>query len=269
MDFTPLLKALTEYLPSSQSEIKKSLPFTVLIVSPHPDDECICGGLALRLLKENNAFVINVCVTLGSNIKRLSERSRELEEACEILDFENTFLSDSWTLKVRELKSLIQKYNPDLIIAPHAKDHHPTHIKTSELVKKTLTSLKKTTTLVAWSEYWGQLSKPGLLVEIPFDHLNLQMRALSLHRGEVERNPYHLRLPGWMIDNVRRGAELIGGKGSESPQFAFGVLHQLQIFKNGKPTTVKIPSILDSKSDIAQIFRLILDAAAGSKTRVK
>ena len=39
------------------------------------------------------------------------------------------------------------------------------------------------------------------------------MAALSLHVGEVARNPYHLRLPAWMIDNVRRGAELVGGQG--------------------------------------------------------
>jgi len=29
--------------------------------------------------------------------------------------------------------------------------------------------------------------------------------------GEVRRNPYHARLPAWMMDNVRRGAELWAG----------------------------------------------------------
>jgi LmbE family N-acetylglucosaminyl deacetylase len=37
-----------------------------LIFSPHPDDECIIGGLALRLLREAKWNVINVAVTLGS-----------------------------------------------------------------------------------------------------------------------------------------------------------------------------------------------------------
>ena len=38
-----------------------------LIFSPHPDDEVIIGGLALRLLREAKWNVINVAVTQGSN----------------------------------------------------------------------------------------------------------------------------------------------------------------------------------------------------------
>ena len=41
-----------------------------LIFSPHPDDECIIGGLGLRLLKESGVNVINVAVTQGSNHHR-------------------------------------------------------------------------------------------------------------------------------------------------------------------------------------------------------
>ena len=42
----------------------------VLIFSPHPDDEVIIGGLALRLLREAQWNVINVAVTQGSNRAR-------------------------------------------------------------------------------------------------------------------------------------------------------------------------------------------------------
>ena len=35
----------------------------VLIFSPHPDDECIIGGLALRLQRESGWRVVNVAVT--------------------------------------------------------------------------------------------------------------------------------------------------------------------------------------------------------------
>jgi hypothetical protein len=54
------------------------------------------------------------------------------------------------------------------------------------------------------------------------------MAALSLHVGEVERNPYHFRLPAWMMDNVRCGAELIAGRGSKAPEFAFATLYHLR-----------------------------------------
>ena len=58
--------------------------------------------------------------------------------------------------------------------------------------------------------------------------------ALSLHAGEVARNAYHLRLPAWMMDNVRRGAELVGGQGSAAPQFAFATLYRLRRWADGR-----------------------------------
>jgi hypothetical protein len=45
-----------------------------LIFSPHPDDECIIGGLALRLQREAGLRVVNVAVTQGSNKARQAAR---------------------------------------------------------------------------------------------------------------------------------------------------------------------------------------------------
>ena len=52
---------------------------------------------------------------------------------------------------------------------------------------------------------------PNLMIASTVDDVAELVAALSLHAGEVRRNPYHRRLPAWMIDNVRRGAELLGG----------------------------------------------------------
>jgi LmbE family N-acetylglucosaminyl deacetylase len=270
MEFTPLLNSLTEHFHSSNHSKKNSLPLTVMILSPHPDDESIVGSLALRLSHENNAHIVNVAVTVGSNKERQKARIKELNDACELLEMECVFLDENWKKKEKELKSLIQKYQPHVIIAPHVKDFHPAHIKTGELLKKVMTSLKKETALIAWSEFWGQMTKPNLLIEVPVDIVELQMNALLKHVGEVSRNPYHLRLPAWMMDNVRRGSEVVGGKGSESTNMAFGVLYQLQLAKNGKfSTPKKFESFLTTEKDIGQMFKLILDAASGSKTKVK
>lgn len=269
MEFTKILKPFSQLFPSSPLTVKPSLPFTIMILSPHPDDECIVGSLPLRLLHENNAHIINVAVTLGSKVERQEERKQELLNACELLEMECLFLEESWSKKARELKSLIQKYQPDLILAPHLKDHHPTHIKTGELLLKVLDSIKSSH-LICWTEFWGQLKKPNILVEVPEEILELQMKALSMHVGEVKRNPYHLRLPAWMMDNVRRGSEVINTPGSEANQMAYGVLYRLQVFQNGKLKAVKLKSpILSASEDITQIFKLILEAASGSKTKVK
>lgn len=269
MEFTPVLKALSSFFEPSQLTIKNPLPLFVMIISPHPDDESITGSLALRLALENKAQVLNVAVTLGSNKKRQLARKKELTEACKILGFKNVILSDDWKLKEKELKSLIQKYRPTLIIAPHSKDYHPTHIKSSELLKSSLKSIKDMHFLVAWSEFWAPNKKPNILVEVPQEILQLQMQALEKHKGEILRNPYHLRLPAWMMDNVRRGPEIIGGTGTEGSNMAYGVLYRLQTYKAGKFTNSKVLPFLKSSDDLAYIFKLILDAASGSKTKVK
>jgi hypothetical protein len=58
--------------------------------------------------------------------------------------------------------------------------------------------------------------------------------ALTFHVEEVRRNPYHLTLPAWMIDNVRRGAELVGGQGGAAPDCTFATLYRLRRWEEGQ-----------------------------------
>src|ERR1700729_3413230 len=59
----------------------------VLIFSPHPDDEVIIGGLALRLLREAKWNVINIAVTQGSNKERQPGRLAELKACWDCIGF--------------------------------------------------------------------------------------------------------------------------------------------------------------------------------------
>jgi N-acetylglucosamine malate deacetylase 1 len=269
MEFTHYLQTISSPFPSHPLIEKTSTPFIVMIISPHPDDECIIGSLALRLMLENNAQIINVAVTLGSKKERQKARLKELNAACEFLEMDLDVLSEDWTKKTKELKALIEKYQPQLILAPHTKDHHPTHIKTGKLLEKVLKTTKLKC-LVAWTEFWGAQEKPNCLIEVPQEIVARQMQALTFHRGEIARNPYHLRLPGWMLDNVRRGGEIISNIGAEVPGMPFGVIYRLQVFKNKKFTDAKLPTpFLTTFADLAQIFNEILEAASGSRTKVK
>ena len=89
------------------------------------------------------------------------------------------------------------------------------------------------TTLVE-TEFWGQMGSPNLMVESGADDVADLLAALSFHAGEMRRNPYHLRLPAWMQDNVRRGAEVVGGAGQAAPDFTFATLYRLRRWKNGR-----------------------------------
>jgi LmbE family N-acetylglucosaminyl deacetylase len=233
---------------------KKSAPVpdapVVLIFSPHPDDECIIGGLALRLMREAGMRVVNVAVTLGSKKRRRTERLRELRNACDFLGFEleetapnglekinpETRSSNPahWNAAVKIIAASLAKHQPRAIFFPHELDWNRTHIGTHFLVMDALKTLPEhfQTTLVE-TEFWGQMPSPNLLVESDFKDIGDLVAALSFHVGEVQRNPYHLRLPAWLQDNVRRGAELAGGQGAAAPDFAFATLYRLRRWKNG------------------------------------
>src|SRR6185503_19019191 len=78
------------------------------------------------------------------------------------------------------------------------------------------------------TEFWGQNDAPNLMVEYSAEDATDLMVATSFHVGEVKRNPYHVLMPAWMMDNVRRGAELVGGQGNSAPQFRFAQLYRLR-----------------------------------------
>ena len=54
--------------------------------------------------------------------------------------------------------------------------------------------------------------------------------------ARCERNPYHLLVPAWMQDNVRRGGELVGGQGGAAPDFTFCTLYRLRRWRDGGRT---------------------------------
>lgn len=244
-------------------KIKPDAP-RILIFSPHPDDEAIIGALPLRFMKQRGYRVVNIAVTLGSKISRRNERLEELRHACAFAGFDlevpdprvmqRIHLSEReqqpirWSEKVSLIADLLLRLKPVAIFYPHENDWNRTHIGVHWLIMDALESLDKKIDLDLFeTEYWGQMLDPNLLVEVSSDILATQLGALALHRGEVERNPYHLVLPAWMMDNVRRGAEVAGGQGGQSPGFLFGTLYRWRLWREGhleeaEPTDPFIPA---------------------------
>lgn len=249
-------------LPSSLPEISalpKSGP-TVLLFSPHPDDECITGALPLRFRREIGARIVNVAVTLGSNRERRAARAQELQAACALLDFELETLGwtgvtiearkrqqDCWQSWVEQLLDLFRAYRPDAVFFPHADDAHPAHVGVFSLVVDALEKIPLESK--PWqflTEFWHPQSFPNVMVETSPENLALLLAALACHQGEISRNPYHRRLPAWMIDNTRRGAERIGSFGSAAPDFAFATLYQ----RRGPSGIAAPPALMPATSQV-------------------
>jgi LmbE family N-acetylglucosaminyl deacetylase len=244
-----------------------------LFFSPHPDDECISGGIALRLLREAKMNVLNVAVTQGSKKERQAERLEELKGACNYIGFGLVTTGPSglegihprtrtqdpghWWPNVGVIIGILQQHRPRVIIFPHEHDWNSTHIGTYFLVLDALKEMPADfEPFLVETEFWGQMTDPNLMVEISAQDLTDMISALTFHVGEVQRNPYHLLLPAWMLDNVRRGAELVGGQGGVAPDFTFAALNRLRRWRGGK-----VEKVFDGgrqiscRANISELFR--------------
>ncbi len=238
-----------------------------MIFSPHPDDECINGGLPLRLHREAGFRVVNVPVTLGSDLARRIGRRKELENACRSLGFEIEFPvpegfeniypvsrendEENWKFAVNRIVELITELKPQMIFFPHRFDHHPTHCGTNLLVLDALNKMPQGfSCITVENEFWQAMESPNCLVELSEEIVSDLIAGLSFHVGEVERNPYHVTFPSWLIDNVRRGSEIVGEAGSNSQDFTFGVLHNISLLENGDLTPMfSNGEFISTKSD--------------------
>jgi len=219
-------------------------PGHCLIFAPHPDDECIVGALPLRLQQEAGWRVSNVAVTLGSNAERREARWAELVDACGVLGFGCIRVGQDGLSDVRAdavqpeqvdaLAAILAEHRPALVLAPHALDDNPSHRGVYQLVVEAIASAKLDTVL-ALTEFWSTQAQPNALVETNIADTARLIAALERHTGEIERNPYHLRLPAFLADAVRRGGELVLGAGEAPPDFAFATLYRLVGYRAGQP----------------------------------
>ena len=224
----------------------------VVYCAPHPDDESLSGALALRLCLEAGARVTNLAITLGSDLGQRARRLRELESACRALRFdlvvpvhpsgfdgvnlkERRERPNEWARKAEALREIFDRLEPDWVFAPHAEDFNTTHIGTHFLVVEALgahleRSGRGPATLVQ-TEFWHQLAEPNLMLGVSAEVVALQLMAAMEHGGEMSRNPYHLLAPARLMDNVRRGSEVVGGQGAAAQSFPFAELYRVTFMR--------------------------------------
>ena len=174
--------------------------------------------------------------------------SAKLESSCRVLGFEIVIPQEprgfdrvspetrsqrvgEWAEKVRILADCFEQLRPDVIFAPHAEDWHPAHIGTHFLVAEALGDYLARAggefIPLVETAYWHEHTQPNLMIGISPDVVATLVMATAEHGGEVRRNAYHLRLPSRLIENVRRGAETVGGQGIAAPGFPFAELYRV------------------------------------------
>jgi LmbE family N-acetylglucosaminyl deacetylase len=244
-----------------------------LIFAPHPDDEAIVAGLPLRLRRELAHRVAAVAVTQGSRVERQGARLEEMRGACHFLGFElittrpnglagihprtRENQPGAWEDAVALVAQVIAYYRPAVLFLPHDQDGNSTHVGTHLLVVDALRSLgPQLRCKVVETEFWRPMADPNLLVASTPAEVGDLVAALSFHKGEVARNPYHLTLPAWMADNVRRGGELVGGQGAAAPACHFATLYRLREWAKGDfAPCLNAPRFLAAGTGLAQLFK--------------
>jgi N-acetylglucosamine malate deacetylase 1 len=243
---------LGTFKPAPRPEIPADAP-KALFFAPHPDDECIVGAMAVRLMRQARMNLVDVAVTLGSKRDRQQGRLQELQNACRYLGFDLVTAGPNglekvnpksreqdpkhWAACVKTIRDIIAQHEPKVVLCPHDRDWNSTHIGTHHLVMDALKQMPaEFSCYIVETEFWGAMSDPNLMVEVSAEDLADMIAATTFHVGEVNRNPYHLLLPPWMMDNVRRGGEVAGGQGGAAPDFTFAALYRLRKWSNGQAT---------------------------------
>ena len=252
---SPVVPEIAAFSLSETLPVRTEGRSCAVILSPHPDDECLTGALPLRLKQELGWQIVNVAVSLGSKLGQRERRKQELAKACAVLGFDCVLSSEDgfsgvtpqdsdpvWTAQVTRIAEIIDHYQPQAIFMPHGSDAHPTHIGTHMLGMDALAAMGAGFSCsVIQSEYWQPIEEPNLMIGMSEAGASELLTALACHAGENARNPFDARFPSYLIDNVRRGSERVGGAGAMTAAMDFAMLYKLGVWQNGRflPSALK------------------------------
>jgi N-acetylglucosamine malate deacetylase 1 len=151
--------------------------------------------------------------------------------------------SKGWALRVQRLAEIFDQEQPDAVFAPHGDDFNTTHIGTYHLVTEALElhlSHRDASVIFVETEFWHEMAEPNLMVAVAPEHAAIQLVAAAEHGGEMMRNPYHLLHPCRLMNNVRRGSEVVGGQGAAVQPFTFAELYCVSI-RSGREVIKPLP----------------------------
>lgn len=176
----------------------------VLVIAPHPDDEVIgCGG-AIRLRIERGERATVVFLSSGElGLKHLPRaktweiRESEARQAAKILGVGSLhflrqpdwMLSDHASATAAVLKPVLEQEEPAVIYLPHEDDSHPDHQATMHILR---TALKRCAALkpeLLAYEIWTPLATHDVTVDIS-NVMARKLRALRAHRSQLGEFDY-------------------------------------------------------------------------------
>lgn len=200
-------------------EILKNLETkSVLVLSPHADDDCFgCGGTLKKLSASGcEITVVYFCdgvggVAAGSNDKidrnLKSIRRAEAKAAGKILGFKEQIFWDfpddkltSSATSVKLLQDLIKRVKPDIIFTPSFLDNHPDHRATNEILVESLVDINIDTQIWAYDlQIWAyEIWTPVYANRIMMINTEIEAKknSIQVHKSQLKGRNYEKAILG-------------------------------------------------------------------------
>ncbi len=186
---------------------------TILVVSPHPDDEVLgVGGTLLRRKAEGESIawliMTSISTETGWSSKVVLQRKDEIAQITEHFGFDCVFELDYPTTQLDQIpmnelvsavSSVIKEYSPDEVFIPHPSDIHSDHRVTFDVVASCTKwfrspSVKRILAYETLSETEFGLEpnkrfQPNVYVNIE-GFLERKLQAMSIYSTEIQKFPF-------------------------------------------------------------------------------
>ena len=201
---------------------------TVLVVSPHPDDETLgAGGTLIKLKKQGHKIcwlnITDMKVEDGWAADKVAHRQNQIKAIKEFFGFESTYnlaltptklVSMDESDIISKIKQVYDEVRPEWIIIPGRYDAHSDHhvvcdccMAASKAFRspyiKRITSME----IISETDYGFQNEKfvPNLFVDIT-EELEGKIEAMRIYDTEIEDAPFPRSL-----ENIKALATMRGG----------------------------------------------------------
>lgn len=196
----------------------------VLVIAPHPDDECIGPGGAVCRHVQRGDPVHAVFLTSGElGLKHLLReqawtiREREARAAAKVLRLASTqflrlpdwMMGEDVPAVVSALRPVLNQLAPDLVYLPHPNEWHPDHKACLPAVREALAGATKAPPLLGY-EVWTPLAEYQHVENIS-DVMPTKLRALRKHQSQIA---------GWDYVRAVRGLNSFRGAMAGRCRFA-------------------------------------------------
>lgn len=199
---------------------------SLLVISPHPDDEVLGSGGLIRKVKEKGGSVYILYMTVGdtndyseNGWSSKDERLIEIEKVAKYMkydDYHIAFPGNTHHLRLdtiaqkdliscieKESKLSIDRLRPDILVTPQETDYNQDHRAVAEAVKSATRphDMKYLPSAILGFENaanmnWGlgDVNEPDIFIEISNEDLKSKIRAMQLYKSQ-NRNGNSPRAP--------------------------------------------------------------------------